>query len=106
MLEAERVKEIAPAATFKIRGLRWWIVGLVFLATLINFIDRLTISVVAPVITKQLGLTNLQYASITSWFLVAYAASQALSAKLYDRVGTQRRSALSTLVWTSASMAH
>src|SRR6266498_3327411 len=106
MLDAERVKEIAPAATFKIRGLRWWIVGLVFLATLINFIDRLTISVLAPVITKQLGLTNLQFASITTWFLVAYAASQALSGKLYDRVGTRRGFTLSILVWASAAMAH
>jgi len=100
------VKEIAPAVTFKIRGLRWWIVGLIFLATLINFIDRLTISVLAPVITQQLGLTNLQFASITTWFLVAYAASQALSGKLYDRVGTRRGFTLSILVWASAAMAH
>src|SRR5437879_4105696 len=104
MLEAQR--DVAPAAAFKIRGLRWWIVGLVFLATLINFIDRLTISVLAPVITKQLGLNNLQYASITTWFLVAYAASQALSGKLYDRVGTRRGFTLSILVWASAAMAH
>src|SRR5207244_10602036 len=106
MLEAQRAKEIAPAATFKLRGLRWWIVGLIFLATLINFIDRLTISVLAPVITKQLGLNNLQYASITTWFLVAYAVSQALSGKLYDRVGTRRGFTLSILVWASAAMAH
>src|SRR5947207_7668484 len=104
MIEAPTAKEIAPA--FKIRGLRWWIVGLVFLATLINFIDRLTISVLAPVITQQLGLTNLQFASITTWFLVAYAASQALSGKLYDRVGTRRGFTLSILVWASAAMAH
>ncbi len=106
MIDAPTAKEIAPAATFKIRGLRWWIVGLVFLATLINFIDRLTISVLAPVITKQLGLNNLQYASITTWFLVAYAASQALSGKFYDRVGTRRGFTLSILVWASAAMAH
>lgn len=47
-----------------VRGLRWWMIGLVFLATLINFVDRLTISVLAPVITVQLGLTNLQFAGI------------------------------------------
>src|SRR5213080_3225456 len=106
MFEAQTAKSIAPAVTFKIRGLRWWIVGLIFLATLINFIDRLTISVLAPVITQQLGLTNLQFASITTWFLVAYAASQALSGKLYDRVGTRRGFTLSILVWASAAMAH
>jgi hypothetical protein len=55
-------------------GLRWWIIGLVFLATLINFIDRLTISVLAPVITAQLGLSNLEFASITTSFLAAYTS--------------------------------
>jgi MFS transporter, ACS family, hexuronate transporter len=87
-------------------GLRWWIAGLVFLATLINFLDRLTISVLAPVITAQLGLTNLQFASINTWFLVAYTASQGLSGKLYDRIGTRRGFAISIVIWSSAAMAH
>jgi MFS transporter, ACS family, hexuronate transporter len=90
----------------KIRGLRWWIIGLVFLATLINFIDRLTISVLAPVIMAQLGLSNLQFASISTWFLVAYTASQGLSGKLYDRIGTRRGFTASILVWSTAAMAH
>jgi len=89
-----------------IRGLRWWIVGLVFLATLINFIDRLTISVLAPVITTQLGLSNLQFASITTSFLAAYTLSQGLSGKLYDRIGTRRGFTLSILVWSLAACAH
>ena len=72
-----------------IRGLRWWIVGLVFLATFINFLDRLTVSVLAPVITKDLGLTNLQFAGISTWFLAAYTVSQGLSGRIYDRVGTR-----------------
>jgi ACS family hexuronate transporter-like MFS transporter len=88
-----------------VRGLRWWMIGLVFLATLINFVDRLTISVLAPVITVQLGLTNLQFAGISTWFLVAYTASQGLSGKFYDRVGTRRGFTFSILVWSAASMA-
>src|SRR5438093_830066 len=79
MLDAERVKELAPAATFKIRGLRWCVVVLLFLAGLIKFMGRLTSSLLAPWCTQQLGLTNLQFASITTWFLVAFASSQALS---------------------------
>jgi ACS family hexuronate transporter-like MFS transporter len=89
-----------------VRGLRWWIAGLIFLATLINFIDRLTISILGPVITTRLGLTNLQFASITTWFLVAYTASQGLSGKLYDRIGPRRGFALSILVWSIAASAH
>ena len=97
-----RLKGAAGAA----RGLRWWMISLVFLATFINFIDRLTISVLAPVITVQLGLTNLQFASISTWFLVAYTASQGLSGKLYDRVGTRRGFTISILIWSTAAMSH
>jgi ACS family hexuronate transporter-like MFS transporter len=89
-----------------VRGLRWWMAALIFFATLINFLDRLTISVLAPVITTQLGLTNLQFASISMWFLVAYAASQGLSGKLYDRIGTKRGFTVSVLVWSGAAIAH
>lgn len=93
-------------AGFKIRGLRWWIIGLVFLATLINYIDRLTISVLAPVITRDLGLTNTEFGSIVTWFLLAYTISQALSGRLYDRIGTRLGFVLSITVWSIAAMAH
>ena len=79
---------------------------LVFLATMINFLDRLTISILAPVITTQLGLTNLQFASITFWFLLAYALSQAFSGRLYDWIGTKKGFTLSILLWSSAAIGH
>jgi ACS family hexuronate transporter-like MFS transporter len=85
---------------------RWWIAGLIFLATLINFVNRLTVSVLAPVITKDLGLTKVQYAAIANAFLIAYTASQGLSGKLYDRIGAKRGFSLSIVVWSLASMAH
>ena len=106
--EAGRVSSFIPhpSSLTKIRGLRWWIASLIFLATLINFIDRLTISILAPVITSQLKLTNLQFASITTWFLVAYTASQGLSGKLYDRIGPRRGFAVSIFIWSLAASAH
>ncbi|HKV98252.1 MAG TPA: MFS transporter [Vicinamibacterales bacterium] len=88
------------------RGLRWWIIGLVFLATLINFIDRLTISILAPVITTDLKLSNTEFGSLTVWFLAAYTASQGLSGRLFDRVGTRRGFTISVLVWSAAATAH
>src|ERR1041384_7483516 len=91
---------------FKIRGLRWWIVGLIFLATLINYIDRLTISVLSPVITRDLGLTNTEFGGIVSWFLLAYTISQGLSGKLYDRIGTKLGFVCSIVLWSVAAMAH
>jgi ACS family hexuronate transporter-like MFS transporter len=97
---------MVPASVPGVRGLRWWIVGLVFLATLINFIDRLTVSILGPVIMAQLQLTNTQFGSLTAWFLVAYTVSQGLSGKLYDRIGSKRGFTISVLVWSCAASLH
>jgi len=106
MLDEQRRGATAIDSGFKLRGLRWWIVGLIFLATLINYIDRLTISVLAPVITHDLGLTNTQFGGILFWFLLAYTISQGLSGKLYDRVGTKIGFVCSIMLWSIAAMAH
>jgi MFS transporter, ACS family, aldohexuronate transporter len=91
---------------FKLPGLRWWIVGLIFLATLINYIDRQTVSVLGKVIKDDLGLSNYQFGKIGFIFLLAYTISQTLSGKLYDRVGTRLGFVFSITVWSLAAMAH
>ena len=106
MQDAQPIKATASEAGFKLRGLRWWIAGLIFLATLINYVDRLTISVLAPVITSDLHLTNTEFGGIVTWFLLAYTISQGLSGKLYDRVGAKRGFVCSIVVWSIAAMAH
>ena len=106
MLDAQPIETTATKTGFKLPGLRWWIVGLIFLATLINYIDRLTISVLAPVITHDLGLSNTEFGGILTWFLFAYTISQGLSGKLYDRIGTKRGFVCSIMLWSIAAMAH
>src|SRR4029079_6165693 len=91
---------------FKINGLRWGIVGMIFFATLINYIDRLTVTTLAPKITEDLNLTNTQFGEIATWFLLAYTISQALSGKLYDRVGIKKGFTVSIIVWSLAAIAH
>ena len=91
---------------FKLPGLRWLIIGMVFFATLINYIDRLTISVLAPLIVKDLQLSNTQFGGIATWFLLAYTISQSLSGKLYDRIGIKKGFMVSIVVWSVAAMAH
>src|SRR5947209_1374288 len=86
--------------------MRWIIVGLVFLATVINFLDRMTVSVLAKPISESLGLTNLEYGWITVCFLIAYSISQGLSGKLYDRIGTRRGFSASITLWSLAAMGH
>lgn len=107
------MNEINPQKTaervepeFKINGLRWIIVGMIFFATLINYIDRLTISILAPIITEDLHLTNTEFGGIATWFLFAYTISQSLSGKLYDRIGIKKGFSISIIVWSLAATAH
>ena len=87
-------------------ALRWSILALLFLATLINFLNRLAIAVLGPVMTLQLGLSSSQFAALTTSFLIAYTVSQGISGKLYDKVGTKRGFVISIVVWSLSSMAH
>ena len=90
----------------KIAGLRWWISSLLFLATLISYIDRLTLSVLAPLICRDLGLSNLEYAGIGTWFLLTYSFGQTLFGKLQDRIGTRLGLALAMCIWSIAEIGH
>jgi MFS transporter, ACS family, aldohexuronate transporter len=96
----------AAARPMKVPGLRWVMVGLIFLATVINYVDRQTVAVLKKSISDDLGLTNPEYAAIQNAFLVAYAASQMLSGRLYDAVGTRLGFTISIVVWSIAASAH
>lgn len=95
-----------PARPAQLHGLRWWMSGLVFLATLICYIDRLSISILAPVICSDLHLSNLDYAGINTWFLLTYSIGQAVLGKIQDRFGTRRGYAVAMAIWSVAEAAH
>lgn len=73
-----------------IRGLRWWIGGLLFLSTVINYIDRQTLSVLAPFLKDEYKWTNTDFATVLIAFRVAYTIFQSVSGRLIDRLGTRR----------------
>jgi ACS family hexuronate transporter-like MFS transporter len=89
-----------------VTGLRWWIGGLLFLATVINYIDRQTLSVIAATITSELGISNTQYASILTAFLVPYTVMTFVSGWMVDRIGTRRSLALFISWWSVANALH
>ena len=90
----------------KVPGLRWLIIGLIFLATVVNYIDRQTLSVLKSAIGADLGLSNADYAAIQNSFLLLYGLSQMVSGRLYDRIGTRLGFVFSIVVWSAAAMAH
>ncbi|RYD67524.1 MAG: MFS transporter [Verrucomicrobiaceae bacterium] len=88
----------------RIRGLRWWIVGLVFLAAVMNYIDRQTLSALAPTIQADLGMDDREYANVVNLFLVAYTIACLVSGKLVDRLGTRTGSAVFVVWWSLANI--
>jgi ACS family hexuronate transporter-like MFS transporter len=92
------------AATLGVRHLRWYIAALLFASTVINYIDRQALSVVAPVLTKDLGLSDVEYSNVLQAFLLPYTVMYLVSGLLVDRWGT-RISLTVFMAWWSASNA-
>jgi ACS family hexuronate transporter-like MFS transporter len=87
-------------------GLRWVIVCLVALATIINYIDRGALAVLWPEISTELGLTKTDYAIIINIFTFAYAFGQTLFGKIFDWIGTRLGFVLAIGVWSLATILH
>jgi ACS family hexuronate transporter-like MFS transporter len=83
-----------------IAHLRWWIAGLLFTSTAINYVDRQTLSLLAPFLKRDYHWTNTDYAVIGIAFRAAYSIGQTLCGRLMDRVGTKRGLAI-TVAWYS-----
>src|SRR5258706_16173590 len=90
----------------KISGLRWLMMGLIFLATIINYIDRQTVSVLKTSISTDLGLSNADYAAVQNSFLIFYGISQMVSGRIYDIIGTRLGFTGSIILWSLAAIAH
>lgn len=90
----------------KIKGLRWWIIGLIFIATVINYIDRTAFALLWPEMGKDLGMDNSDYALMLNIFMFTYAASKFLSGRLYDKIGTRIGFVVSIVVWSAAAAFH
>ena len=90
----------------KIKGLRWWIISLIGLATVINYIDRSALAIMWPGISEELSLTDSDYAIILNVFMVSYALGQSISGKMYDVVGTKIGYVISIFFWSLASLLH
>ena len=90
----------------KVKGLRWWIIGLVCLATIINYIDRSALAIMWPDISKDLEMDKSDYALILNIFLVAYAIGQSVSGKMFDKIGTKAGFVISITIWGLATALH
>ncbi|HUQ94940.1 MAG TPA: MFS transporter [Bryobacteraceae bacterium] len=86
------------------KNLRWWIGGALFLSTTINYIDRQTLSVLAPHIKQEYGWDNSDFALLIIAFRVAYTIGQTASGRFLDRVGVRRGLSITVAFYSLAAM--
>lgn len=85
-------------------AVRWWICGLLFASTIINYMDRQTLSVLAPYLKLEYTWSNQDYALIVIAFRVAYAIGQTISGRLIDRWGTRNGLTVSVAFYSVVAM--
>jgi len=85
---------------------RWVILGLLFAATTILYIDRSALGILAPELQKTIGWSEEQYGVINSVFMIAYAACFILMGKWIDLMGTRKGYLMSIGIWSVAALSH
>jgi ACS family hexuronate transporter-like MFS transporter len=89
----------------RIRGLRWWIIGLVMAGTALNYLTRSVLGVAAPTMMADTGITTQQYGWITSAFQAGIMC-QPIAGYILDMVGLRSGLALFAAAWGAITMAH
>ena len=87
-----------------IHALRWWIGAALFASTIINYIDRQTLSLLAPYLKVDYHWSNTDYAYLVIAFRFAYSIGQTVLGRLIDRIGTRRGLTLTVAAYSLVSI--
>ena len=94
------------ATAARVGRYRWWICGLLFFASAINYIDRQVVGILKPTLQQEFGWSEVDYGYIVMSFQIAYAIGLVSAGRLIDRIGTRSGFAIAIVVWSVAAMAH
>ena len=85
---------------------RWLILSLIFLATTINYVDRIMFGVLMPKIRESMPIDAETYGRLTAAFELAYSIGFLIMGKFVDKFGTKLGYAVATIWWSAASVFH
>jgi len=104
-MASERATVTAPKSGRRIiPGLRWWICGLLFFATTINYVDRQSLSVLKTMLEQKMNWSEADYGWIQFAFTAAYAAFPSIAGRVMDSMGVKFGLALALVAWSTMSM--
>ena len=87
-----------------ISNLRWWIGGILLASTIINYLDRQSLSLLAPYLKIEYHWTNTDYANIVIGFRLAYSIGQTVFGRFMDRIGTRRGLSITVVFYSLVSV--
>ena len=90
----------------KIKGFRWWIVGLICLGTIINYLARNSLAVLAPQLQKNLNFTTQEYSYIIGAFQIGYTVMQSVCGFVLDYFGLRLGFSLFGIAWSLFNILH
>jgi ACS family hexuronate transporter-like MFS transporter len=85
---------------------RWWVIGMVALATAINYLDRQTLPLALSELKKTFSVNDMQYGMINSLFLLAYGTMYAVGGRILDTIGSRKGYSLMIMWWSLANILH
>ncbi len=90
----------------RVGNTRWVVVTLLFFAMVINYVDRQTIGILKPTLSKEFGWNESDYANLVFWFQASYAVSYLVFGRVMDRLGARWGFGLAFFIWQIAHIAH
>ncbi|AWK88104.1 MFS transporter [Azospirillum thermophilum] len=90
----------------KIKGLRWWIIGLICLGTIVNYLARNSLGVMAPILKTDLNFSTQEYSYVVAAFQLAYTVMQPVCGYIVDFLGLKVGFALFAALWSLANCLH
>lgn len=90
----------------KVRGLRWWIIVLVIFGTVVNYLSRNSLGILAPTLMNDMHFTTQQYSYVVGAFQLAYTVMQPVCGYILDHLGVRAGFALFATLWSVASCMH
>lgn len=85
---------------------RWYVCGLLFYATTVNYVDRQVLGLLKPTISRELGWHEAEFGWVVFAFQAAYALMLPIGGRIIDWLGTRLGYALAVIVWSCAAMSH
>src|SRR5947209_3148774 len=105
-MSAPALPKRASGTQNKVGRFRWYICGLLFYATTVNYVDRQVLGLLKPTISRELGWSEADFGWIVFVFQGAYALMMPVAGRIIDWLGTRLGYTLAVIVWSLAAMSH